>query len=204
MKLIVYDSRAQSRARLLFLESCTLQIWSKATWYQPKSYSGRYWSNLDEVGTFMPVFIKLVLRKTNHCWPIMVGIASNKVTKVPFRLMTSADVEYEQGDWNQYLFKATADAALHYCGIEHATHHFSITALQCSKNSLLVQRWSKSWGRRWQDMFQKLLWVFLHSIKNERGRCCFNWWYHQSQTHVSCQWQFYMALTGWWATMLSL
>jgi hypothetical protein len=41
--------------------------------------------------------------------------------------MTSIKVEYQQGDWNQCLFKATA-AALHYCRVQGAASFLSNAA----------------------------------------------------------------------------
>jgi hypothetical protein len=54
----------------------------------------------------------------------VVGNASKGDTP---SLMTLVDVKYQQGEWNQCLFKATA-SVLHYCGLEHASYCFSITA----------------------------------------------------------------------------
>jgi hypothetical protein len=69
---------------------------------------------------FKPVFVELVKRKPRQWWPVAVGNARKGDSKLPPpSLTTSIKVEYQQGDWNQCLFKATA-SAMHYCGLQKA------------------------------------------------------------------------------------
>jgi hypothetical protein len=67
------------------------------------------------------VFVELVKKQPNQWWPVVVGHARQGEE-------TLVEVEYQQGDWNQCMFKATA-SSLHYCGLEHVASHFSNAAL---------------------------------------------------------------------------
>jgi hypothetical protein len=65
---------------------------------------------------FKPVFVELVKRRPRQWWPVVVRDARKGDSELsPPSLTTLIRVEYQQGDWNQCLFKATA-SALHYCG----------------------------------------------------------------------------------------
>jgi hypothetical protein len=69
---------------------------------------------------FRPVFVELVKKSPRQWWPVVVGNARQGDLRVPPpNLITSITVKYQQGDWNQCLFKATA-SALHYCGKSEA------------------------------------------------------------------------------------
>jgi hypothetical protein len=77
---------------------------------------------------FRPVFVELVKKSPGHWWPVVVGNARQGDSKVPPpNLITSIRVKYQQGDWNQCLFKATA-SALHYCGKSEAASSVSNAA----------------------------------------------------------------------------
>jgi hypothetical protein len=69
---------------------------------------------------FRPVFVELVKKSPRQWWPVVVGNARQGDLKLPPpNLITLIRVKYQQGDWNQCLFKATA-SALHYCGKSEA------------------------------------------------------------------------------------
>jgi hypothetical protein len=77
---------------------------------------------------FRPVFVELVKKSPHQCWPVVVGNARKGDLKVPPpNLITSIQVKYQQGDWNKFLFKATA-SALHYCGHSEAASRVSNAA----------------------------------------------------------------------------
>jgi hypothetical protein len=77
---------------------------------------------------FKPVFVELVKRKPRQWWPVVVGDARKCDSELPPpSLTTLIRVEYQQGDWNQCLFKATA-SALHYCGWQKVASCISSTA----------------------------------------------------------------------------
>ena len=77
---------------------------------------------------FRPVFVELVKKRPGQWWPVVVGNARQGDSKVPPpNLITSIRVNYQQGDWNQCLFKATA-SALHYCGKSEAASSVSNAA----------------------------------------------------------------------------
>jgi hypothetical protein len=67
---------------------------------------------------FKPVFVELVKTTPNQWWPAVAGNVGEVDSKLlpPPSLMTSVEVEYQQEDWNQCLFKATT-SALRYCGL---------------------------------------------------------------------------------------
>jgi hypothetical protein len=59
---------------------------------------------------------------------VVVGEAKQGDSKLPPpSLSTLIRVKFQQGDWNQCLFKATA-SALHYCGQLKAASHLSNAA----------------------------------------------------------------------------
>jgi hypothetical protein len=70
---------------------------------------------------FRPVFVELVKKSPRQWCPVVVGNARQGDLKVPppNLLIILRRVECQQGDWNQFLFKATA-SALHYCGQSEA------------------------------------------------------------------------------------
>ena len=78
---------------------------------------------------FIPVFVELVKKQARQWWPVVVGEAKKKGKSnfVSPSLSTSIKVKYQQGDWNQCLFKATA-SALHYCGQTDAASYLSNVA----------------------------------------------------------------------------
>ncbi len=77
---------------------------------------------------FRPVFVELVKKCPHQWWPVVVGNARKGDSKAaPPNLITSIRVKYQQGDWNQCLFKATA-SALHYCGRSEAASRVSNAA----------------------------------------------------------------------------
>jgi hypothetical protein len=77
---------------------------------------------------FRPVFVELVKKIPRQWWPVVVGNARQRESKMsPPNLVTSIMVMYQQGDWNQCLFKATA-SALHYCGQSGAASFLSNVA----------------------------------------------------------------------------
>ena len=78
---------------------------------------------------FLPVYVELVKKQPRQWWPVVVGEAKKKGKSnfVSPSLSTSIKVKYQQGDWNQCLFKATA-SALHYCGQTDAASYLSNVA----------------------------------------------------------------------------
>jgi hypothetical protein len=54
-------------------------------------------------------------------------VSSLLLSNVSLSFMTLVDVKYQQGYWNQCLFKVDV-SAFHYCGLEQAASHFSTTA----------------------------------------------------------------------------
>jgi hypothetical protein len=77
---------------------------------------------------FRPVFVELVKISRRQWWPVVVRKARQGDLEVPpSNLITSIRVKYQQGDWNQCLFKATA-SALHYCGKSEAASFVSNAA----------------------------------------------------------------------------
>jgi hypothetical protein len=77
---------------------------------------------------FRPVFVELVKKSPRQWWPVVVGNARQSDLKVPPpNLITSIRVKYQQGNWNQCIFKATA-SALHYCGKSEAASFVSNAA----------------------------------------------------------------------------
>jgi hypothetical protein len=78
---------------------------------------------------FIPVYVELIKKQARQWWPVVVGEAKKKGKSnfVSPSLSTSIKVKYQQGDWNQCLFKATA-SALHYCGQTDAASYLSNVA----------------------------------------------------------------------------
>jgi hypothetical protein len=77
---------------------------------------------------FRPVFLDLVKKSPRQWWPVVVGNARHGESKIsPPHLNTSIMVMYQQGHWNQCLFKATA-SSLHYCGQSEAASFLSNAA----------------------------------------------------------------------------
>jgi hypothetical protein len=93
---------------------------------------------------FRPVFVELVKKSPRQWWPVVVGNARQGESKMSLpNLVTSIMVMYQQGDWNQCLFKATA-SALHYCGQSKAASFLSNAAptvqyLPCEKAILSLR-----------------------------------------------------------------
>jgi hypothetical protein len=78
---------------------------------------------------FIPVYVELIKKQPHQWWPVVVGEAKKKgkLNFVSPSLSTSIKVKYQQGDWNQCLFKTTA-LALHYYGQTDAASYLSNVA----------------------------------------------------------------------------
>jgi hypothetical protein len=77
---------------------------------------------------FKPFYVELVKRSFHRWWPVVVGGTRQGNLKVsPPNLIILISVEYQQGNWNQCLSKATA-SALHYSGQSAAASFVSNAA----------------------------------------------------------------------------